>query len=185
MHHSGVIDLGKVGEPMWPFRPLIEFIIDDNNSQFISECSDNWRLARNAYSEKDRSNNIYYLTNASGHPPLIAKERDGWPQKESISDGKTSAGMDRTDDIKKGIYQSLKIGTNLKNLPNIKTAIISNLPAYRHGNEYVSPFISMLWGLESDLEILDGKAVLRSENLRRAFDFLITLEEPVLRGEEL
>jgi hypothetical protein len=55
----------------------------------------------------------------------------------------------------------------------------------RHGDEYVSPFLSMLWGLEGDLENLSGKKVLRSDNLRRAFDFLIALEEPVLRGEEL
>ena len=83
------------------------------------------------------------------------------------------------------IYQSLKIGTHVKDFPHIKTAIISNLPAYRHGEEYVAPFLSMLWGLESDLENMSGKKVLRNDNLRRAFDFLITLEEPVLRGEEL
>ncbi len=63
---------------------------------------------------------MYYLANASGSPPKIAKDRDGWPKKESISDSKTSAGMDRTDDIKKGIYQSLKIGTNLKDDPSIR-----------------------------------------------------------------
>ena len=43
----------------------------------------------------------------------------------------------------------------------------------------------MLWGLEDDLEKLSGKTVLEINNLRRAFDFLITLEEPVLRGEDL
>lgn len=48
--------------------------------------------------------------------------------------------MDRTDDIKKGIYQVIKMGTLFKDQPNIKTAIISNLPAYRHREEYVQPF---------------------------------------------
>ena len=185
LHNGGTIDLGKVGDPMWPFRPLVDFIMNPKNSKFIDGCINDWLVARDAYSTKDRQNKMYYLANASGHPPIIAKERDGWPQKESISDGKTSAGMDRTDDIKKGIYQSLKIGTHVKDFPHIKTAIISNLPAYRHGEEYVSPFLSMLWGLESDLENMSGKKVLRNDNLRRAFDFLITLEEPVLRGEEL
>ncbi len=51
--------------------------------------------------------------------------------------------MDRTDDIKKAIYQSFKISTNLKDDPSIKTAIVSNLPAYRHGREYVDPFIDI------------------------------------------
>ena len=185
LHNAGTIDLGKVGDPMWPFRPLVDFIMNPKNSKFIDDCINNWLEARDAYSTKNRQNKMYYLANASGHPPIIAKERDGWPQKESISDGKTSAGMDRTDDIKKGIYQSLKIGTHVKNFSHIKTAIISNLPAYRHGEEYVSPFLTMLWGLESDLEDMSGKKVLRNDNLRRAFDFLITLEEPVLRGEEL
>lgn len=35
------------------------------------------------------------------------------------------AGMDRTDDIKKGIYQTLKIGVDFKNdHENIRTALI-------------------------------------------------------------
>lgn len=128
---------------------------------------------------------MFYLANASGRPPKIARDRDNWPKNESVSDSKTSAGMDRTDDIKKGIYQSLKIGANSKNDANIKTALISNLPAYRHGEEYVSPFISMLWGLEEDCEYLEGKQVLSEENLRRVFDFVITLEDPVLRNIKL
>ncbi|MFA5597644.1 MAG: hypothetical protein WDA26_08770 [Pusillimonas sp.] len=185
LHNSGTIDLGKVGDQMWPFKPLVNFITNEKNSKFIDSCINDWLLAREAYSTKDRQNKMYYLANASGHPPIIAKERDGWPAKESISDGKTSAGMDRTDDIKKGIYQSLKIGTHIKDLPNFKTAIISNLPAYRHGKEYVSPFLTMLWGLEDNLEDFGGKKVITNANLRRAFDFLITLDEPVLRGEEL
>ncbi|MBV5308870.1 hypothetical protein [Chromatium okenii] len=156
LHNCGVIDLGKVGEPMWPFRTLIDFIVNKENAAFINNCINDWLSTRDAYSRKDRQNKMYYLANASGHPPLIAKERDGWPQKESISDGKTSAGMDRTDDIKKGIYQALKIGTQVKDLSHVKTAIISNLPAYRHGKEYVVPFLSMLWGLENDLEILEA-----------------------------
>ena len=93
--------------------------------------------------------------------------------------------MDRTDDIKKGIYQSLKIGTNIKDDPSIKTAIISNLPAYRHGKEYVDPFIDMLWGLDEDISELNGQKVILSNKLRRAFDFIITLEEPILRDIKL
>ena len=185
LHNTGVIDLGKVGDELWPFRPIVNFILDDKNAGFIDSAIENWVLARAAYAGKDRKSILYYLANASGHPPVVAKERDGWPSKESISDSKTSAGMDRTDDIKKGIYQSLKIGTYVKNAPHIKTAIISNLPAYRHGSEYVSPFLPMLWANETDLEELNEERVIKQENLRRVFDFLITLEEPVLRGEDL
>ncbi|QSR35802.1 hypothetical protein CFI10_12470 [Marinobacterium iners] len=184
-HGIGAISLGNVGGDLWPFKPLVDFLIDDRNSQFIQVCIDDWLSAREAYSEKDRSNKMYYLANASGNPPKIAKERDGWPEKMSISDSKTSAGMDRTDDIKKGIYQTLKIGTELKSDPFIKTAIISNLPAYRHGDEYVDPFVNMFWGLDDDILDLNGQKAILYEDLRRAFDFIITLEDPILRDIEL
>jgi hypothetical protein len=184
-HNVGVVVLGIVGDELWPFKPLINFLINEENSLFLSKCTEEWLLARNAYSTRDRGNKMYYLANACGSPPKIAKERDGWPKKESISDSKTSAGMDRTDDIKKGIYQSIKIGTSVKDNPKVKTAIISNLPAYRHRDEYVAPFVNMLWGLDDDLIELAGKKVLLESNLRRAFDYIITLEEPILRNSEL
>jgi hypothetical protein len=93
--------------------------------------------------------------------------------------------MDRTDDIKKGIYQSIKIGTSLKDNTDVKTAIVSNLPAYRHGKEYVTPFIDMLWGVDKDLQEIDGRKVLYEDDLRRVFDFILTLEEPILRNLNL
>lgn len=185
LHGLGAIDLGKFGDHLWPFKPLVDFLTNNENMPTIQHCINEWISARDAYAKKDRQNMMYYLANASGSPPKIAKERDGWPKKESISDSKTSAGMDRTDDIKKGIYQSLKIGTHLKDDPNIKTAIISNLPAYRHGHEYVDPFIDMLWGLDSDIIELSGQKTILTENLRRAFDFIITLEDPILREIKL
>lgn len=185
LHGIGSIDLGKVGGDLWPFKPLVDFFINEVNMPLIHHCINEWLSARDAYTNKDRQNRMYYLANASGSPPKIAKDRDGWPKSESISDGKTSAGMDRTDDIKKGIYQTFKIGTHVKGQPDIKTAIISNLPAYRHGDEYVSSFVNMLWGLEEDIEDINGQKAIFSENLRRAFDFIITLEEPILRDIDL
>lgn len=185
LHGVGTIELGKVGGDLWPFKPLVDFVTNETNMPFIQNCINEWLSAREAYSSKDRQNKMYYLANASGSPPKIAKDRDNWPKRESISDSKTSAGMDRTDDIKKGIYQSLKIGTHVKENSNIKTAIISNLPAYRHGEEYVTPFVNMLWGLEEDYEEENGLRLLTEEKLRRTFDFIITLEEPVLRDIDL
>ena len=43
-----------------------------------------WLNAREAYMKRDKSKKLYYLANASGNPPKISKERDGWPTKESI-----------------------------------------------------------------------------------------------------
>ncbi|MEZ9956932.1 hypothetical protein AB4389_20075 [Vibrio cyclitrophicus] len=184
-HNVGTIDLGKVGNELWPFKPLVDFFINEDNQKFLQQCVEEWVLARRAYATKDRNHKMYYLANACGSPPKVAKERDGWPKKESISDSKTSAGMDRTDDIKKGIYQSIKIGTNIKNNSNIKTAIVSNLPAYRHGDDYVSPFTNMLWGLEGDVVETNEGNVILEKDLRRVFDFIITLEQPILRNIKL
>lgn len=185
MHGTGVTDLGAVSNHLWPFKPLVDFIISDNNKAFIKSCTDQWITAKVAYTTVDRNEKLFYLANASGRPKKMATDRDNWPKKESISDGKTSVGMDRTDDIKKGIYQMLKLGVLEKNNPRVKTALVSNLPAYRHGDEYVTPFINMLWGYEDDLQGLPEKKYMPENKLRRVFDFIITLEDPILRSTKL
>lgn len=184
LHRNSLVPLGKVKDDLWPFKPAIDYFLDEGNSSQVEEIIDTWSVAREAYKEKNRGNPLYYLTNASGNPPAIAKTRDGWPQKESISDSKTSAGMDRTDDIKKGIYQVLKIGSQYFGNLTVKTALISNLPAYRHGEIYVSPFKDMLWGYERDIEEISGGKAIKRENLKWVFDYIITLEESVLRDLE-
>jgi hypothetical protein len=185
LHNEHYIDLGKVGDHLWPFKPLVDFIINPTNKGVVDKCINNWLDAKNAYTAKDRGDRMYYLANASGGPPKIAKDRDLWPSKESISDSKTSAGMDRTDDIKKGIYQSIKIGTTFGADTMLKTAIISNLPAGRHGDEYVAPFENMFWGLEENLNEIGGEQAIKLTDLRRVFDYIITLDDPILRDLEL
>jgi hypothetical protein len=185
MHNQQYISLGRASHDLWPFKQAIDYILNPINSSQVLGFVQTWLNAREAYMNRDKSQKLYYLANASGNPPKIAKDRDGWPKKESISDSKTSAGMDRTDDIKKGIYQVLKIGSSFREETNLKTAIISNLPAYRHGKEYVEPFINMLWGIEADVEEIDGVSSISRDKLKQVFDFIITIEEPILRGFEL
>ena len=188
LHDSSVISLGKPKDSLWPFKSAIDYITHPSNKDAINSAVTIWSKAKSAYSKKDRNDSLYYLANACGRPPRIAIDRDGWPQSESISDGKTSAGMDRTDDIKKGIYQALKIGTTLKDIPNAelyKTAIISNLPAYRHKNDYVTPFLNILWGVDDDLKIEGGKEFITRDKLRRIFDYIITIDDPFLRELDL
>lgn len=184
LHGKNFIPLGKVKSDLWPFKPAVDFVISETNTNKIDKMTEVWREARDAYKNRDRDNPMFYLANASGSPPQVAKIRDGWPKKETISDSKTSAGMDRTDDIKKGIYQVLKIGADHYSDNNLKTAIISNLPAYRHGSDYVSPFMEVLWGRESDLESISGELALKRQNLKWVFDYIITLDDPVLRELE-
>jgi hypothetical protein len=181
LHNNCIIPLGKTGGENWPFKPFVDFMVDNKNADAIEQQFQTWLAAREAYITKNRQSKIYHLTNACGSPPMEAKKHHSWPHKQVISDSKTSAGMDRTDDIKKGIYQTLKIGLTHKGENDFKTAIISNLPAYRHNDDYLSPLIPMLWGMETDLKTVDGQQVIFREDLRYVFDYIITLENPLLR----
>ena len=178
LHDRSYIPLGKVKGENWPFKPFADYLESKESLVLMEKSFEIWKKSKTAYVEKDRTSKFYYLTNASGTPPNIAKEKDAWPSGESISDGKTSAGMDRTDDIKKGIYQVLKIGTTYKH-QNIKTAIISNLPALRHGDTYVEPFRNMLWGEEKDLVLEKSVSYLKRADMRFVFDYIINLIEPI------
>lgn len=137
--HGTMIPLGFVGSENWPFKNFVDFVINDVNEEVIEQSFLAWKTAKTVYINKDKKSPLYYLTNACGSPPIEAKKKYGWPPNEVISDSKTSAGMDRTDDIKKAIYQTLKIGITHRHQNYYKTAIISNLPAYRHHADYVDP----------------------------------------------
>ena len=180
---ENIIPLGKVQTALWPFKPAVDFLIDKQNESVIEQLVTTWQTVKTVYETKDKTNPHYYLTNACGQPPSIAKTECFWPAKEVISDGKTTVGMDRTDDIKKGLYQTLKIGTQYFN-ELVKTAIISNLPAIRHKADYVEPIVPILWGHENNLELIDGKQAITRQNLRYVVDYIITLEAPLLRGSE-
>lgn len=181
LHNHDFIPLGKIGSENWPFKPFVDFATDKTNEIVLEKFYQTWLKAREAYTSKNKENPLYFLTNACGNPPIDAKRNHDWPQKQVISDSKSSAGMDRTDDIKKGIYQTLKIGITHKHEADCKTAIISNLPAYRHNEDYILPFVSMLWRTEDDLEEIENKQVIQRKNLRYLFDYIITLENPLLR----
>lgn len=171
LHTKSFIPLGKMSNENWPFASAIKFICNPASLTTILEAKMLWTKARQAYITKDKSQSIFYLTNACGKPPTAAINR-GWPKKESISDSKTSAGLDRTDDIKKGIYQTFKIATEYADIPHIQTALLSNLPAYRHYEEYIASFTDVFWGKECD--ITDDAIPINK--LHRVFDHIITLD---------
>jgi hypothetical protein len=189
MHNDNLLSLGKVNDYLWPFAPAVDYLVKSENSHIVDTYVDTWESIRTAYRNRNRDNLLYYVANASGNPPNIAREKFGWPAKESISDSKTSAGLDRTDDIKKGIYQAFKLSIeSSKAFPeeNIKTALISNLPAYRHGEDYITPFSSVYWAEESSfIEENDDRYSCAKQSLKRPFDYIIALDDAFMRGEVL
>lgn len=134
----------------WPVLALKELV--KNNQVFLEKYFQFWKTAFNAYSSSKKEEPIFWLTGACGQPnprPEIWPKRKTGGGFESVSDQKTSVGMDRTDDIKKGIYQVLKIGAESK--PNkygnwcIKTGLISNIHAVRHYDEYLKTLGDIVW----------------------------------------
>lgn len=73
------------------------------------------------------------------------------------------------------------MGISYADNSKVKTALISNLPAYRHGEEYVEPFKDIMWGNEKDLLKNDEFEYLRKQDLRYIFDYIITLTDPTIR----
>lgn len=140
-----LISLGstnKISDASWAYK-RIEQALDKDASIFDAYLKI-WEEAFSVYKPGNtQRSNVYWLTNGCGQPN--PRPRD-WPSRrkgtgyESVSDGKTSVGMDRTDDIKKGIYQVLKVGAESKPQSkrshfSVKTALISNLHAVRHYEE--------------------------------------------------
>jgi hypothetical protein len=189
MHSEKVIPLGRVGGELWPFKGAVEFITESSNEEASGGFVETWTKIRAAYIDKNRDSSYYYVANACGHPPKIARDCFDWPGNESISDSKTSAGLDRTDDIKKGVYQTSKLSVEaVRKFPDalVKTALISNLPAYRHGRDYLEPFYDVCWGFdESFSEDVPGVVTCDKNKLRRPFDYIIALEDGFMRGDLL
>jgi hypothetical protein len=189
LHGKVVIPLGSPKDELWPFRQTADYITSSIQNCNVEAMIAKWDEIRKAYRTRDKSSVLYYIANASGHPPKIAKNQFDWPTNESISDSKTSAGLDRTDDIKKGIYQTFKLSIeSAKEFPshNIKTALISNLPAYRHGVDYIEPFYDIYWGQESSfVDEKQGSYSCKRSALKRPFDYIIALDDAFTRGDLL
>ena len=139
-----------------------------------------------SYRQKDQDS-VYWLTNGCGQPSPRPAD---WPKGkgagyESISDAKTSVGMDRTDDIKKAIYQVLKIGSETKPSDgfDLKVGIISNVHAVRHFEDYFASLKDIVWtrdesGTATVVDQLPSDAA-----LFRLFDGLIALTETLTHDQ--
>ena len=159
-----------------------------NEETFFPSYLTTWTRAFAAYADKDKSDLIYWLTGGCGKP---APAPVGWPKKggtpESISDGKTSVGMDRTDDIKKGVYQLLKLRLTEASADGIsvRVGILSNAHAARHHHEYVEPIQDVMW-LKTEQENVQFTGDLPPQTpLHNLYDGIITFTQCFTRDEWL
>lgn len=153
-----------------------------------------WNIAYSAYNKAARGRGnlpepVYWLTNACGQP---IPRPENWPIRskgegyESVSDTKSSVGMDRTDDIKKGIYQVLKIAASGKPKPSqnvVKTALLSNIHAVRHYNDYLLELQDIVWTLDETGKAKKVGDLPPEKEIYNLFDGIITFTQSHVRDD--
>lgn len=165
----------------WGYRSMLEVL---EIPEFLPVYFEFWNAALNAYHPKF-TNSVYWLTNACGAPN---PRPSWWPKSkggdgggyESISDSKTSVGMDRTDDIKKGIYQVLKLGSEGKPVSSdwsFKVGIVSNIHAARHFDEYLQSLQNLIWTHDSSGLATKAGDLDPNHPLYNLFDAIIALTQ--------
>lgn len=184
-------------ETGWAYKQLRHIL--ERDSDFFREYLDFWLEAFEAYQANYRvsrrseehftMSNTFWFTNACGQP--YPRPSD-WPLRqrgsgyESVSDGKTSVGMDRTDDIKKGIYQVLKVGVESK--PGrghfqVKTALISNIHAVRHYRDYLHSLEDVVWLIDKSKKAKKVVDLSDDIDVYNLFDGIISFTESHIRDE--
>ena len=153
-----------------------------NRDDFLDDYLKYWNASFKIYCEKDNTQPIFWFTNACGKPARLPESWTGGTT--CISDAKTSVGMDRTDDIKKGIYQVLKLGSEgkyVKSSWDYKVGIVSNIHPARHFVEYIKPIKDLIWTTTTEKNINFAKDLPAETPLFNLFDGIITFTESYIR----
>ncbi|MEI7900820.1 MAG: hypothetical protein WCK89_11245 [bacterium] len=150
-HYYWPIPQKGLGDLNWPETAFVEAI--KTRPQDFDNYLESWMMLWDVYTRRDTTNPVFWFTGACGLP---RNPGEGWPKagdgkpKGTISDGKTSVGMDRTDDIKKSTFQVLKLGVETRRIDmagwSLKIGLASNLHAVRHHDEYLHPYADIVWG---------------------------------------
>lgn len=177
------------------YELILEWLKNDRN---FEEFGRSWESTFLGYADSSKRSSSYWLTNGCGPPtprPPDWPARRGGTGVESISDGKSSVGLDRTDDVKKGIYQVLKISTTFKEPPPsnsylVSAVLASNIHAVKHHEDYLSQLEDLVWTIDgADFSYIternDETTILKSEGLHNLFDGLLNFTSPYFRDEYL
>lgn len=168
----------------WAYDGLLNLLNSD--STFLDSYFRFWKDAFECYGTRVPQT-PFWFTNACGPPN---PRPDDWPKRprvgyETISDGKTSVGMDRTDDLKKATYQVLKIGAEGKPAYNFdyKVGIVTNIPAVRHFEAYMSAIKDIIWTRDESRAVRSAKDLPPDTRLFNLVDGIVSLIEVSARDE--
>lgn len=169
----------------WAYRGLTKLLTEDPT--FFMAYAEFWAASLQAYGQRSQES-VYWLTNACGHP---SPRPDTWPARrtgsgyETISDSKTSVGMDRTDDIKKAIYQVIKLGSDGKPVDNLKflVGVVSNIHAVRHFEDYLETLKDIIWTRSTSTQVKTASDLSPDTALYNLFDGIIAITQTFSRDE--
>ena len=178
---------------VWAYEQVKRLFAEDD--QLFDRYFNFWEKAFSSYNKAERIKGepleaAYWLTNACGVPARKLRPLE-WPHRksgkgyESVSDGKSSVGMDRTDDIKKAIYQVLKIATEAKPRSHykIKTALLSNIHAVNHYGEFLSSLQDVVWATTNIQAVKKAKDLPGDQDIYNLFDGIISFTRNHSRDE--
>lgn len=179
-HVEEYVDLGPVTGGTWPLDSLTEYV---SSSEGAARVATAWHRLFRIYSDRAlrRSDDAWYLINGCGSAP---SKLGGF----SISDGKNMPGIDRTDDLKKGTYQVLKMGATLKERSDkrVKAALVANVHAVIHDDVYVTDLADIVWTKDGPndeyvVERNNKEWVIRKEGLFNLYDGIICITQSRFR----
>jgi hypothetical protein len=103
----------------------------------------------------------------------------------SIDDTKNAPGLDRTDDIKKGTYQSLKYTTSYKDKcsgDKIRSALVSNFLPERKYDRYMEDLQDLVLVKPREHtgeDVSDESTAFNDENIHNLFDSVLCLTDSI------
>ena len=157
----------------------ISLVLAENESLAL-EYFKTWSVMWQANMKRDKTARLFWFVGGCGRPKHCG---EGWPINSSgvpegtVSDNKTSVGMDRTDDIKKATFQALTLGVDYRRRQldgwELMTGIASNLHAVRHEKVYLEPYETLVW------KWADG------DQFHNLFDGVVTFTKSVFRNPAL
>lgn len=177
------------------FELIRKWLLTDTN---LADYVASWQSIFAGYTDEKVRDEMYWFTNGCGAPkprPASWPARRGASGFEQISDGKSAIGMDRTDDLKKGIYQVLKISTHFKeffvnNSLRVFSVLASNVHAVKHYDDYIAELKDIVWTIDSEEKpyvspLDDGSFRVAEDKLYNLFDGIYTLTMSDFRVAEL
>ncbi len=168
----------------WAYKGLLNLL--DSDPSFLESYFRFWKEAFKCYGTR-APQTPYWFTNACGLPNPRPHD---WPRRprtgyETISDGKTSVGMDRTDDLKKATYQVLKIGAEGKPAYKFdyKVGIVTNIHAVRHFEPYMSTLKDIIWTRDESGTVRNANDLPPNTRLFNLVDGIVSLTGVFARDE--